>query len=82
MVAIRIVLGAILVTTSMSHVSLAAHRRNGPGGVELFVIDGSFSDERGQYDRHSWLRLPPGHGHHPRSPEGCELYVRRGNPFG
>lgn len=52
--------------------------RSYPGGVELFVVDGSFSDESGQYDRNSWLRLPPDHGHHPRSPDGCELYVRRG----
>ena len=53
-----------------------------PDGVELFVIDGSFSDEAGHYDRFSWLRLPPGHRHHPQSEHGCELYARRGDPFG
>ncbi len=47
-----------------------------PQGVEIFVITGSFSDDEGRYDAGAWLRLPAGARHHPRSDEGCELYVK------
>ena len=47
------------------------------GGVELFVLDGGFSDEAGSYRAGSWLRLPPGARHHPRTDSGCTLYVKR-----
>jgi len=45
-------------------------------GAELFVIDGEFSDEEGRYSQGSWLRLPAGSNHHPRSESGCTLYVK------
>ena len=51
------------------------------GGVEILVLRGEFEDEQGTYAPLTWLRLPPGGSHRPRSREGCELYVRRGNPF-
>ncbi len=46
-------------------------------GAELFVLEGEFSDEVGAYSAGSWLRLPAGSTHHPRSDGGCTLYVKR-----
>ena len=46
-------------------------------GAELFVIDGELQDEDGHYAAGSWLRLPAGATHRPRSAEGCTLYVKR-----
>ena len=36
-------------------------------GAGLFVLDGEFIDEEGAYSSGSWLRLPAGYDHHPRS---------------
>jgi len=47
-------------------------------GVEYFVLDGDFEDEAGRYPIGSWLRMPAGASHAPRSNGGCELYVKRG----
>ncbi len=47
-------------------------------GVEYFVIDGEFEDGDGKYPQGSWLRLPPGGAHRPRSEQGCVLYVKLG----
>jgi anti-sigma factor ChrR (cupin superfamily) len=48
-------------------------------GEEIFVIDGRFSDEHGAYRPGSWIKLPPGSSHAPRSDDGCLLYVRKGS---
>ena len=48
------------------------------GGVEIFVLEGSFADEHGSYEKHSWLRLPDKAEHTPVSSSGCELYVKTG----
>jgi anti-sigma factor ChrR (cupin superfamily) len=45
-------------------------------GAELFVLDGEFADEEGNYSKGSWLRLPAGSSHRPRSVAGCTLYVK------
>ncbi len=51
-------------------------------GAELFVLKGEFSDEVGTYSAGSWLRLPAGSTHHPRSAGECTLYVKRsGLPY-
>jgi len=51
-------------------------------GAEFFVIEGEFADEAGSYSAGYWLRLPMGSTHHPRSSEGCTLYVKRsGLPY-
>jgi anti-sigma factor ChrR (cupin superfamily) len=47
-------------------------------GAELFVLDGSFDDERGSYAAGSWLRFPVNSAHEPRTTTGCTLYVKRG----
>jgi anti-sigma factor ChrR (cupin superfamily) len=49
-----------------------------PHGAELFVLDGSFEDEHGRYDPHTWMRLPMRFAHRPKTREGCELYVKEG----
>jgi anti-sigma factor ChrR (cupin superfamily) len=51
---------------------------NFPHGAELFVIQGRFGDERGDYGMHHWLRLPPGSTLTPHGSEPCELYVKEG----
>lgn len=51
-------------------------------GVELFVLDGAFSDDEGDYTVGSWLRLPAGATDHPRSEQGCTLYIKQsGLPY-
>jgi anti-sigma factor ChrR (cupin superfamily) len=54
-------------------------RRNYPGGAEIFVLEGGFSDDDGDYTEGSWLRLPPGFAHRPRSDQGCVLYIKTGH---
>jgi anti-sigma factor ChrR (cupin superfamily) len=44
-------------------------------GEELFVLSGELCDEHGTYPAHTWLALPPGSSHRPRSAQGCLLYV-------
>jgi anti-sigma factor ChrR (cupin superfamily) len=46
-----------------------------PDGEEVFVLRGQLVDELGAHSAHTWLRLPPGSSHTPRSPQGCLLYV-------
>jgi anti-sigma factor ChrR (cupin superfamily) len=51
-------------------------------GAELFVIEGGFADEAGEYSKGCWLRLPMGSTHRPRSARGCTLYIKRsGLPY-
>jgi anti-sigma factor ChrR (cupin superfamily) len=35
------------------------------GGEEFLVLEGTFSDERGDYPRGSYVRNPPGTAHAP-----------------
>ncbi|MEH6515469.1 MAG: cupin domain-containing protein [Halioglobus sp.] len=51
---------------------------NFPQGAELFILNGSFSDESGDYARHSWLRIPVGGSLTPTSNDYCELYIKEG----
>ena len=48
-----------------------------PGGEEVFVVDGCVEDEYGRHEAGTWFRHPAGSVHHPHSPEGCLLYVKR-----
>ena len=54
-------------------------RRGDPGGEEILVLEGGFADEHGAYPARSWLRLPPGLTHAPRTEDGCLLYVKTGH---
>ena len=47
-----------------------------PMGEEIFVIEGIFSDEHGDYPAGSYLRNPPGTSHSPFSIGGCTLLVK------
>lgn len=51
-----------------------AHRH--PLGEEIYVLEGVFSDENGDYPAGSYLRNPPGSSHTPFSKEGCTLFVK------
>jgi len=46
------------------------------GGEEILVLEGVFSDERGDHPAGTYLRNPPGSGHAPFSLEGCTLFVK------
>ncbi len=46
------------------------------GGEEIFVLEGVFSDEHGDYPQGSYLRNPIGSSHAPRSDEGCTILVK------
>lgn len=50
-----------------------------PGGGEYFILEGSFADDDGVYDRGAWLRLPPGSSHTPRTDGGCLFYLKTGH---
>lgn len=54
--------------------SFKAHSH--PLGEEIYVIDGIFSDENGDYPAGSYLRNPPGSFHSPFSKDGCILFVK------
>lgn len=51
-------------------------RHEHPLGEEILVLQGTFSDEHGDYPAGTYLRNPPGSGHSPFSTEGCELLVK------
>jgi anti-sigma factor ChrR (cupin superfamily) len=50
-----------------------------PGGEEIFVLQGTFSDEHGDYPAGAWLRNPPWSSHKPFSNEGTLIYVKTGH---
>ncbi len=54
--------------------SFSAHRH--PLGEEIFVLEGIFSDENGDYPTGSYIRNPPGSSHAPFSRDGCVLFVK------
>ena len=54
--------------------SFPAHSH--PKGEEIFVLEGIFSDEHGDYPAGSYLRNPPGTNHSPFSKKGCTLLVK------
>lgn len=47
-----------------------------PDGEEIFVLDGVFSDEYGDYPAGTYLLNPDGTSHAPFSKEGCTLFVK------
>ena len=47
-----------------------------PERLDLFVMEGSCSDEHGHYGEHTFVRNPPGFTHTLRSDEGCVLYAK------
>lgn len=49
---------------------------NHPDGEEIFVLDGTFSDEHGDWPVGTYLLNPEGHAHSPRSQKGCVIFVK------
>ena len=49
------------------------------GGEEILVLEGTFSDEFGDYPAGTWLRNPHMSVHHPFSKQGCLIYVKTGH---
>lgn len=65
-------------TTSIVHYKPGASFPNHahPFGEEIFVLDGVFSDENGDYPTGSYIRNPPGSSHSPFSLQGCVILVK------
>jgi quercetin dioxygenase-like cupin family protein len=47
-----------------------------PLGEEILVLNGVFSDEKGDFKAGSYFRNPPGTSHAPHSFDGCFLFVK------
>jgi anti-sigma factor ChrR (cupin superfamily) len=47
-----------------------------PGGEEIFVLEGIFSDEHGDWPAGTYLLNPEGFRHAPFSRDGCVLFVK------
>ena len=54
--------------------SFAAHKHE--GGEEILVLEGTFSDENGDYPAGTYLRNPPNSFHAPYSEDGCTIFVK------
>jgi anti-sigma factor ChrR (cupin superfamily) len=52
------------------------HFHQHPMGEEFFVLEGTFSDEHGDYPAGSYVLNPPGSGHAPWTRDGCVLFVK------
>ena len=48
------------------------------GGEEYFVLEGTFSDESGDYGPGFYVRNPPGTQHQPFTKDGCTILVKLG----
>ena len=49
------------------------------GGEEIFVLEGTFQDEHGDYPNGSWIRSPHMSSHQPYSRSGCLILVKVGH---
>ena len=47
-----------------------------PGGEEIFVLSGTFSDEEGDYPAGWYVRNPPDSSHQPFSAPGATIFVK------
>ncbi len=45
-------------------------------GEEFLVLEGTFSDEHGDYPAGTYVRNPPGTSHSPYSEDGCIIFVK------
>lgn len=45
-------------------------------GEEFLVLEGTFSDDSGDYPAGFYVRNPPGSGHTPHSEDGCRILVK------
>ena len=50
------------------------------GGMELFVLEGGFTENGEEFKRWDWLRLPPGQGFSGRAgPDGVRVWLKTGH---
>lgn len=54
--------------------AFSVHTHN--GGEEFLVLEGTFSDETGDYPAGTYVRNPIGTSHAPHSVEGCVIFVK------
>ncbi len=54
----------------------ASQSHSHPLGEEIFVLEGMFSDEKGDYPAGTYIRHPPGTSHAPFSKMGCKIFVK------
>ncbi|MEM7562814.1 MAG: cupin domain-containing protein [Pseudomonadota bacterium] len=47
-----------------------------PLGEEILVLEGTFSDENGDYPAGTYIRNPEGYRHEPFSRDGCTIFVK------
>jgi hypothetical protein len=51
-----------------------------PGGIELLVLDGGFTEGGEEFTQYSWLRLPAGSTLRATAGrQGCRLWVKSGH---
>lgn len=48
---------------------------------QVFVLEGSYSDENGTYGQHTWIWNPPGYKQTVSTKEGCVFYAKRRVPI-
>lgn len=67
--------------TSLMHFppGIALERHVHETGQEILILDGTFSDEDGDYPKGSWVRFPQGSAHAPYSLSGCTLLAKAGH---
>ena len=64
-------------TSIVEYIAGAAFQSHShPLGEEIFVLEGIFSDENGDYPAGTYIRNPPGTSHAPFSKKGCKIYVK------
>ena len=49
------------------------------GGEEILVLEGTLSDENGDYPAGTWIRSPQTSLHYPYSKDGCLVYKKTGH---
>jgi anti-sigma factor ChrR (cupin superfamily) len=52
-----------------------------PGGEEILILDGVFSDEHGDWPQGSYLLNPDGFRNAPFSRDGCAIFVNKEGGF-
>jgi anti-sigma factor ChrR (cupin superfamily) len=70
--------GEVARATSIVRYAAGSHfaRHVHGGGEEILVLEGTFSDEHGDYGAGTYLRNPVGTSHAPFSASGCTLLVK------
>ena len=68
-------------TIEMMHISAGAvlPRQAYPGGIEVFVTEGSFDFNGATLGSGAWLRLPDGSEFAAKAKKTCTIYVKRGH---